>query len=125
MRGVAAKGAVRATFGEIGGQVTRVATVMTEIAAAVDQQADGVRHVNAGAAQINRVTQQNAANAQQSAATAEELTGQAAALSGLLGGFRLEERPGRAPDARAFGGQRAVASIAFRAERRRTAHGQN
>jgi methyl-accepting chemotaxis protein len=94
--GVTTTREVTDNFGEIKGQMVRVATVIREIGAAVDQQAEGVRQVNTGTEQINQVTQQNAANAEESAATAEELTGQAAALSAMLGQFQLS---GRAPAA--------------------------
>jgi methyl-accepting chemotaxis protein len=102
--GVTTTREVTDNFGEINGQVVRVATVMREIGAAVDQQAEGVRQVNTGTEQINQVTQQNAANAEESAATAEELTGQAAALSAMMGRFTLQG--GRTPAGAAPAGPR-------------------
>jgi methyl-accepting chemotaxis protein len=115
--GVATTREVAENFGEINGQVSRVATVMREIGAAVDQQSEGVRQVNTGAEQINLVTQQNAANAEESAATAEELTSQAAALSAMMGRFTLSGRGAGAAGAQSAAGARAPRAARARSRR--------
>jgi methyl-accepting chemotaxis protein len=69
----------------IGGDVTRMAELLTGIARASGEQAEGVEQINTAVSQMDRLTQQNAANSEQTASASEQLNAQSENLQSIVG----------------------------------------
>ena len=78
--------------------IDRMASLVGDIATASNEQAAGIAQVNAGVTQVAQVVQTNSATSEESAAASEELSSQAQLLREQVGGYKLKQDEGRAPE---------------------------
>ena len=81
---------------EIGRNVEKVTSIVSEIAASAEEQSTGIDQVTRAVAQMNQVTQQNAASAEQASSAAAQLSGQSEELAAMVGAFRIRGQAGPA-----------------------------
>jgi methyl-accepting chemotaxis protein len=78
---------------EIVKSISNVAEIVSEIANASGEQAIGIDQISKALTQMDEMTQQNSALVEENAAAARSLEQRVGIMDGLIGGFRLGERP--------------------------------
>lgn len=84
---------VIAHFVEIGSEVERVQSVVSEIATSCDEQATNIGQVTSALIGMSKSTQRTAATAEECASAATEMSSQAAATRNLVAAFKLGSEP--------------------------------